>query len=473
MKKQVFNPYLPSTEYVPDVEPRIFNDRLYIFGSHDRFGGDDYCMNDYVGWSAPLNDLSNWRCSGIIFRKDQQPYTGNLYAPDCVQGLDGKYYLYFSPANSSVIGVAVCDEPDGKYEYLGDVHYENGEALGTRDGDYFQFDPAVLIDDTKIFLYSGSGQTSIQDQVKQKIAGLTVTELEEDMLTVKSRPKVIMNANETWKAPNFFEAASIRKINKLYYLIFSATNATGLNYCISKYPDKEFHYQGPIHSTSDIGYHKRNFLQANYPVGSSHGGIVEIKGQWYIFDQRVTNHTYFTRQGVAEPIMFSPDGLIEQAEATSCGLNNGPLIGLGEYPAYIACNLIGGKNVFGPRDPAKMPYITQDGEDRNDGPDQYVANIHNNDVIGFKYFRFDQQIKEISITTRGDGDGKLVISLDRQGKSKIGIINVGSSAQWKNHVGTINHLTGVQSIYFKFKGQGTLALRDFNFIPVVDQEVLS
>ena len=39
MKQQVFNPYLPSWEYVPDGEPHVFGDRLYIFGSHDRFNG--------------------------------------------------------------------------------------------------------------------------------------------------------------------------------------------------------------------------------------------------------------------------------------------------------------------------------------------------------------------------------------------------------------------------------------------------
>lgn len=46
--KQIFNPYLPSYEYIPDGEPHIFGDRLYIYGSHDRFGGSDYCENDYV-----------------------------------------------------------------------------------------------------------------------------------------------------------------------------------------------------------------------------------------------------------------------------------------------------------------------------------------------------------------------------------------------------------------------------------------
>ena len=48
MANQVFNPYLPSYEYVPDGEPRVFGNRLYVFGSHDRFNGKAFCMNDYV-----------------------------------------------------------------------------------------------------------------------------------------------------------------------------------------------------------------------------------------------------------------------------------------------------------------------------------------------------------------------------------------------------------------------------------------
>lgn len=30
-------------------------------------------MEDYVCWSAPVEDLSDWRCEGVIYRKDQAP----------------------------------------------------------------------------------------------------------------------------------------------------------------------------------------------------------------------------------------------------------------------------------------------------------------------------------------------------------------------------------------------------------------
>ena len=46
MKKQGFNPYLPSWEYIPDGEPYVFNGRVYVYGSHDRFNGHVFCLND-------------------------------------------------------------------------------------------------------------------------------------------------------------------------------------------------------------------------------------------------------------------------------------------------------------------------------------------------------------------------------------------------------------------------------------------
>ena len=39
-KKQAFNPYLPSWEFVPDGEPHVFDGRVYIYGSHDFYNGD-------------------------------------------------------------------------------------------------------------------------------------------------------------------------------------------------------------------------------------------------------------------------------------------------------------------------------------------------------------------------------------------------------------------------------------------------
>lgn len=93
MMSQVYNPYLPGWEYIPDGEPHVFGDRLYVYGSHDRFGGRKFCMNDYVSWSAPVTDLTDWRYEGIIYKKTQDPRMPKgeheMWAPDVVRGKDG------------------------------------------------------------------------------------------------------------------------------------------------------------------------------------------------------------------------------------------------------------------------------------------------------------------------------------------------------------------------------------------------
>ena len=160
MKKQVFNPFLPTHEYIPDGEPHVFGDRVYLYGSHDQEGGETFCMLDYTVYSAPVNDLTDWRCEGTIYRAQQDPdfVTDRkyMYAPDVVQGNDGRYYLYYSVDGSSIMSVAVCDTPAGQYEYYGDVHDKTGHVLGSSAGDFYQFDPGIFIDDDgRIFLFSG------------------------------------------------------------------------------------------------------------------------------------------------------------------------------------------------------------------------------------------------------------------------------------------------------------------------------
>lgn len=295
-----------------------------------------------------MDNLGDWRYEGVIYRKDQDPRSKGrlpLYAPDVVRGVDGRYYLYYSAQNTSVISVAACDTPAGSYEYYGDVHGEDGHICGEAAEDWFEFDPSVLVDDDgRIWLYSGSGQ-SHNLKFGHPVVGAFVRELRQDMTTVISEPKIIMPFEKRFAIfkPAFFEGSSIRKMNGVYYFVYAATNMTGLYYCTSRYPDRDFIYQGCIHNSSNVGINGHSLVKAAYPVGNSHGGIACVRGQYYIFDHRMTNRTLFARQGVAEPIEIDADGKIGQVESTSCGLNGGVLPGVGEYPAYIACSLMSRK----------------------------------------------------------------------------------------------------------------------------------
>ena len=186
-KKQAVNPYLPSWEFVPDGEPHVFGERVYIYGSHDFYNGDVFCMGDYVCWSAPVDELGNWRYEGVIYGRQDDPENktgeGCLYAPDVTRGPDGRYYLYYALSSRSLISVAVCDQPAGKYEFLGYVHDKEGKRLGERPEDEPQFDPGVLTEGDKTYLYTGFCGRG--DKSRHGAMGMV---LDTDMLTITEGP---------------------------------------------------------------------------------------------------------------------------------------------------------------------------------------------------------------------------------------------------------------------------------------------
>lgn len=343
MQKQVYNPYLPSFEYIPDGEPRVFDGRLYIYGSHDRFNGAVYCQNDYVCWSTPEDDLSQWRYEGVIFKKTQDPRNADgahaLWAPDVCRGLDGRYYLYYCLDFLKEIGVAVADQPAGPFEFLDFVRWPDGRVLGT-ENDIRQFDPGIFIDDDeRVYLFSGNSPRYADmpnlDKNSQKM------ELERDMITVKSAPRInlpiITDAPGTeYAAHPFFEASSVRKINGKYYFIYSSTWMHELCWAVADEPLGEYRFGGVLVSNSDIGANG-NREALNYR-GNTHGSVAQVNGKWYVFYHRQTNRHFFSRQACAEEIRFDGERFY-QAEVTSCGLNGGPLKDEGTYEARIACHL--------------------------------------------------------------------------------------------------------------------------------------
>lgn len=483
MKKQAFNPYLPSYEYIPDAEPRVFGERLYIYGSHDKFGGDKYCENDYVCWSAPLNDLSDWRYEGTIYAKEDHPCDEVhertcLYAPDVVLGPDGKYYLYYSMSGSSIISVAVCNSPAGHFSYLGDVHYpsldHNAKAYpaGYLKGEFYQFDPSVLVDDDgSIYLYSGFAPKVDEDEKGRLYIGCHAYKLESDMLTICQGPVVIVP--KEWKKEDgaaYFEAPSMRKINGIYYFVYSA-RITGLYYYYSSNPLQDFRFGGRIHSTSDIGINGHDTDYPSYPVGNIHGGIVCVNGQYYIFDHRHTNHTSYQRQGVAEKIFFDENGMITQVEATSCGLSSVPLIGEGTYPAYIACCL------FYPKETEKehaTACMSQDIEDvyvnkyrdieSPEKPIQYLRGINDGLTFGYKYFAMNHPITMISCMLRGQADGVLSLALG-ENQYAVGTATLTIDTEDWTMVSIPCHISpGTQALFFTYEGEGTFDMLNFTFI---------
>lgn len=343
------NPYLPNTEHIPDGEPRVFGDRVYIYGSHDFPASAEFCDNALKVWSASVDNLEEWTCHGVVFstkdikghKCDTDWTSGKLFAPDVVCK-DGKYYLYAYIEGAKGC-VAVSDKPEGPFTLISTYKYN---IPNHRDGGIF-IDPGVLVDDDgRVYIYCG--------YLKSYMAEINPDNMYE--IIDGSYIEDIIPEEEPFA---FFEACSPRKIGDTYYLIYSSKRCPQLVYATSKSPTGPFEYKGVIVDSGD-----------NFPGGNDHGSIMKIKDQWYIFYHKMTNGSIMSRLGCVEPINILSDGTIEQAEMTSLGFSES----LNPYkPVNVqtCCVMTEGaviteKNIF----------------------EQCITNIKNGCTLGWKYFDF-------------------------------------------------------------------------------------
>lgn len=474
------NPLFPLNEYIPDGEAHVFGDRVYIYGSHDKENGERFCMQDYTVYSADINDLTEWTCHGTSYKKSQDPRSKSdalvdYYAPDCVRGNDGKYYLYYFAAGPNTVpfgpmSVAVSDCPEGPFEYLSDIKHKDGTPVLK----FLTNDPAVINDNGRIWLYYGWGLgrdfrnktlSPLYNFVLSKLAhrsynevkgtkpsilSCAVVELENDMCTVKGEPKAVLDSkttadkNSAFYHHAFYEAPSIRKFGDLYYLVYSSGENNELAYATSKYPDRDFKYCGVVISNSDLGYNGNK--QRKAPAGTIHGSIECINGKYYVFYHRCTNNTDFSRQMCAEPVKVSDDGTISQVEITTQGIDE-PMIANGIYPAALCCNLYNKKtkNVQGVGKGDNQPNITEKNGER------FVTAITNDTTIGFKYFTF-HNVKSIAVTVR-NANGVLEIFA---GNEKIGAVSIQCGTLWHNFEASVRVKDGIAPLYFVYKGKGKM-----------------
>ncbi|MCR4674180.1 MAG: family 43 glycosylhydrolase [Lachnospiraceae bacterium] len=481
MIKQAFNPFLPSWEYIPDGEPRVFDNRVYLYGSHDRFNGKDFCLNDYVCWSAPVDDLSDWRYEGVIYKKEQDPRNkdGKMHmcAPDCVRGADGRYYLYYQLHALQCTCVAVSNSPVGPFEYHGCVCHKDKTPWGEKKGDSFIFDPGVLVDDDKrVYLYAGNSPKpglfkSILKLRGNRVEESVCLELEDDMCTVKGGefsivPGPKLAKGTKYEGHGFYEASSIRKVKEKYYYVYSSEKSHELCYAVSDKPTEGFQFGGTIISIADLGY-KGNTLPKNY-TGNTHGGMTQIGDDWFIFYHRQTNQIKCSRQACAEKIRITEQGEIPQVEVTSCGLNKKPLRAKGRYEARIACGL-SGKNGILNSDTARKkdkkkeyPYFTQSGEDREKDGDQYIANMKDGSYCTFKYFEFEGDESKIAIRIYGNAKGICRVFSDED--NEVACIPVEAKEEVLEGKSDLRIPKGTHSLRFCYEGEGYIDFYEFEVV---------
>lgn len=323
--------------YTADPSAHSFNNKIYVYPSHDREtgiqdndNGDQYDMADYHVLSmdyvgGPVTD------HGVALKMEDIPWVSKqLWAPDAAFK-DGKYYLYF-PARDKEgifrIGVAISDKPEGPFT-------PDPEPIkGT-----YSIDPASFVDeDNNAYLYFGglwggqlqcwqgaefdaswSGPKEPEGTGKPALGPL-VAKLSDDMRSLASEVKEIdiLDENGNKLAADdhdrrFFEAAWMHKYEGKYYFSYSTGDSHYLCYAIGDNPFGPFTYAGRILEPV-VGW-------------TTHHSIVKHQGKWYLFyhDTTLSGKNHLRCVKVRELVYDGQDKLSLATPQTVIGSNKGRL----------------------------------------------------------------------------------------------------------------------------------------------------
>ncbi len=512
---QAQNPFLPLWEFIPDGEPYVFEDpdkpgemRVYVYGSHDSLI-KEYCGLEQVVWSAPVDDLTNWRYDGVIFRsmfdREGKPLHGNgkgdlLYAPDITvrNEADGTktYYFYPNVQNGGRQGlVAKSKRPDGPFEVCNWSRQNPQETDGV-----LRFDPAVFIDDDgRVYGYWGFEQSFCAELDPQTMA------------TVKPGTQIVTDMIPHYKQPGvfrFFEASSMRKIEDKYVFIYSrwteegefglpTTNYT-LAYAYSDNPMGPFTYGGTI-----IDGRGRKTIAGGKTIatatsgGNTHGSIFKAGKQWWVVYHRQSGTDEYSRQAMAAPISIKVEKgkggkvTISEGEYTSEGFAIEGLNPLHRTLAGWACYYTGpnqaenqwpnfryyGSYIQPDRTVASGPFSLR--EQAQLCP---VVNNTAGSTVGYKYFNMNKLKKTASLSLSlrylpAGVDGKMKVYLGAPTAAEGGVFvgEMALRASMPQHITETlvplngwQSLKGKQALYFVFEsatqGKSLCSLYDFTFV---------
>ena len=463
------NPYMPLWEHVPDGEPRVFTyngeTRIYLYGSHDT-KKTDYCGPDYVVWSAPVDDPTNWTCHGVCYTASDG---GDLYAPDVVQKGD-TFYMYAAENRGSSIMLVTSKCPWGPFE----------NPVKTELG----FDPGILVDDDgRVYAFWGFCESH---------AG----ELNDDMATLKPetvRHHIMGHSKPFWikeddghvdPVDGFFEASSPRKINGKYVLIYSKRYeypkpSNGVfgscnGFLSYKWCDTPL---GDYRPGGDISFNGGEVITGpdgngimTYQWGNNHGSLMKVKDQWYVFYHRQTGCNEYSRQAMVEPVDIATgkDGKIyigkityengepvssDVVEATSQGFYLDGLDAFATISAGYTCHMYDGlgkpmyqDNAEGTNKDRRVAHIMPVYE----GDSSPVVDIQSGATIGFKYLNFGTEgASKAELTGDIPAGFKISIRIDSYDGKTVSVAEV--TEDLKTVVFELGEkITGRHAVYFGF-----------------------
>ena len=461
------NPYLPLWEHLPDGEPRVFEDpdrpgkyRAYIIGSHD-VTYSAYCGNDIRMWSAPVEDLSQWRDEGPIFTWFVDGQWDTMFAPDLVEVKDRKtgkktYYLYpHSRGWRRVAMVCKGDRPNGPFTPV-NLTDDGRQCL---PGSLIDFDPSVFIENItdkrdkdydrgfRAYVFYGFRHSTAYELDQDNMYAVRPgTEVHDYFIPASERYGVVRDPEGTQYPAlykdqnpgdfNFFEASSIRQVGNKYVMVFSgysgpdyglgSTNSA-LRYAFGDSPLGPWRSGGVlVDSRGVVPNEDGTRLVTTNAAHNTHGSLQEINGQWYVFYHRPPRGFGNARQAMVAPVKITWDkkkvadgGMVRITAYDPYTKNNEWTASASNGMTYTGAEVTSeGFQIFG------LPpyryysaglacYMTgnewmQDNHDVwNDGMD--LAGINNRGIVGFKSFGFGgldkdtKGVKAFAGTKKGNG----------------------------------------------------------------------
>ena len=498
------NPYLPLWEHVPDGEPRVFEDpdnpgkrRAYIIGSHD-VNYSNYCGPDIRMWSAPVEDLSQWRDEGPIFTWFVDGQWDTMFAPDLVEVKDratGKktYYLYpHSRGWRRTPMVCKGDRPDGPFTPI-NLTEDGRQCL---PGSLIDFDPSVFIENItdkkdkdynigfRAYVFYGfQHSTACELDQKTMYSKREGTELIDPFIpAVSADGRLLDKAGSEYKALykgqdpkdfNFFEASSIRQVGNKYVMVFSGYSGkeyglgntnSALRYAFGDSPLGPWRSGGVLVDSRGVVLNEDGSKLITTNFGhNTHGSLQEINGQWYVFYHRPPRGFGNARQTMVAPVKITWDkkpvakgGVVKITGYDPFTKDNVWTAKAADGNEYTGAEVTSeGFQIFGlpPYDYYSAGYACfvygpgandwmQDNHDVwNNSMD--LAGIQNGGIVGFKYFGFGglaqdtKGCKAFEGTKKGD-NVHLYLNLTPSGKGAFKI-HVKLDDPWKGEeIGVIN-----------------------------------
>ena len=497
------NPYLPLWEHVPDGEPRVFEDpdnpgklRAYIIGSHD-VNYSNYCGPDIRMWSAPVEDLSQWRDEGPIFTWFVDGQWDTMFAPDLVEVKDratGKTYYLYPHSRGWRRTPMVCkgDRPDGPFTPI-NLTEDGRQCL---PGSLIDFDPSVFIENItdkkdkdynigfRAYVFYGfQHSTACELDQKTMYSKREGTELIDPFIpAVSADGRLLDKAGSEYKALykgqdpkdfNFFEASSIRQVGNKYVMVFSGYSGkeyglgntnSALRYAFGDSPLGPWRSGGVLVDSRGVVLNEDGSKLITTNFGhNTHGSLQEINGQWYVFYHRPPRGFGNARQTMVAPVKITWDkkpvakgGVVKITGYDPYTKDNVWTAKAADGNEYTGAEVTSeGFQIFGlpPYDYYSAGYACfvygpgandwmQDNHDVwNNSMD--LAGIQNGGIVGFKYFGFGglaqdtKGCKAFEGTKKGD-NVHLYLNLTPSGKGAFKI-HVKLDDPWKGEeIGVIN-----------------------------------